>query len=176
MCLVTQRNGTFSFDSMMLHHKPFHHKHQSPWDHSPLSQFWHAGFSTLSFFATETNLPPQSFATEYFSPLRMFRHWDQFATQNFRHAPNKHHRNFWISFSECIHWMHSTDNITNIYLYIFGFISLPWFITSLPPVNFAMILFLHLWTSFMRTLIGLVSCKHCSLYFEDVLRKCGTRL
>ena len=157
---------------MMLHHKPFRHKHQSPWDHSPLSQFWHAEFSTLSVFTTETNLPLQSFATEYFSLLRMFCHWDQLATQNFRHASNKHHRNFWISFSECIHRMHSTDNITNIYSNIFGFIYLPCFINSLPSANIAMISFLHLWTSFMRILFGLVWWKHCSKYFETLLWGC----
>ena len=36
---------------------------------------------------------------------------------------------------ECIHRMQSTDNIKNMYFYIFGIISLPCFINSLPSAN-----------------------------------------
>ena len=60
------------------------------------------------------------------------RHCGQNATQNFCHASNNHRRIFLISFSECIRRMHSTDNIQNMYFYVFGIISLPCLINYLP--------------------------------------------
>ena len=67
-------------DSMMHRHKPFHHEHHSPWDHSPLSQYWHAGLWPLwpkhhcVQNATVTKTPPNIYAT------KNFRHCDQNAT------------------------------------------------------------------------------------------------
>ena len=116
-------------------HESHWHCHGLTWVDSPLSQYWHAGFWPLwpkhhcVQNATVTKTPPNIYAT------KNFRHCDQNATQNFRHASNNHRRIFLISFSECIHRMHSTNNIKNMYFYIFGIISLPCFINSLPSAN-----------------------------------------
>ena len=128
--------ATSLFTTNIIHHGTIHHlvninmqgfghcDQNTTVSKTPLWPKGHPTFMPLRIFATVTK-----------TPLWPKRHCGQNATQNFRHASNNHCRIFLISFSECIHWMHSTNNIKNIYFYIFGIISLPCFINSLPSAN-----------------------------------------
>ena len=126
---------------MMHRHKPFHHKHHSPWDHSTLSQYWHAGFWPLwpkhhcVQNATVTKTPPNIYAT------KNFRHCDQNATV--AKTPPKIFAMhlitivgfFWLVFQSAFTECTLLTIYKNMYFYIFGIISLPCFINSLPSAN-----------------------------------------